>query len=390
MQVYLQSERIDFSRSSKIALVDAAIWVWFYQTSHAEGSILTMATEASWYGQGALGIIIAALVLLLKWDAFPQRFRILAPIVASSACALLTAVGLLDLSGTVVQHATLAVLSFSACACQLLRLDNLAKSDNIRMLATVLTESLVMFYALNLILAESSQILRDIFMIVAPCALLAGLKTPSAPTKNMRPFSLKTLVTTPNVLVCAFGIAGGFVFVAGALHVPTGLNDLFHSPMPTYPTMQLLYMALAITASSGLRLPKAMYFSLVNLSWAFGSLLGSFAMRMAPQIPEAVSFVLAAAVMMSFFLFQSTWIDRPETMPSTPDQLVEEIAGQYGLTKRETEVAALLLEGRSLRHIQNALFISEGTAKTHAKHIYAKLNVRTKQELIDLFKNGSR
>ena len=77
-------------------------------------------------------------------------------------------------------------------------------------------------------------------------------------------------------------------------------------------------------------------------------------------------------------------------MPSTPDQLVEEIAGQYGLTKRETEVAALLLEGRSLRHIQNALFISEGTAKTHAKHIYAKLNVRTKQELIDLFKNGSR
>ena len=127
MQVYLQSERIDFSRSSKIALVDAAIWVWFYQTSHAEGSILTMATEASWYGQGVLGIIIAALVLLLKWDAFPQRFRILAPIVASSACALLTAVGLLDLSGTVVQHATLAVLSFSACACQLLRLDNLAK-----------------------------------------------------------------------------------------------------------------------------------------------------------------------------------------------------------------------------------------------------------------------
>lgn len=64
MQVYLQSERIDFSRSSKIALVDAAIWVWFYQTSHAEGSILTMATEASWYGQGVLGIIIAALVLL--------------------------------------------------------------------------------------------------------------------------------------------------------------------------------------------------------------------------------------------------------------------------------------------------------------------------------------
>lgn len=389
MQVYLQSERIDFSRSSKIAFVDAVLWVWFYQTSHAEGSILTMATGALWYGRGLPVIIVGAVVLLLKLDAFPRRFRIAAPLVASGACALLTAIGFLGLSETAAHFVSLTMLSVGACACQLLRLDNLSRSDNIRMLATVLTESLVMFYALNLALAEASQVLRDAFMIAAPCVLLIGLKTPSVPTKNMRPFSLKTLVATPNVLMCAFGIAGGFVFVAGGLHVPTGLDDLFHSPMPTYPTMQLLYLALAVTAASGLRLPKAMYFSLVNLSWTFGSLLGSFAMRIAPQIPEAVSFALAAAAMMSFFLFQSTWVDRPESMPSSPDQLVEDVAEQYGLTKREIEVTALLLEGRSLRHVQKALFISEGTAKTHAKHIYAKLNVRTKQELIDFFKGGN-
>jgi len=87
--------------------------------------------------------------------------------------------------------------------------------------------------------------------------------------------------------------------------------------------------------------------------------------------------------MMSFFLFQSTWIDRPENRPTTTAQRIEDVAAQHGLTKREIEVAALLLEGRSLRRIQTVLFISEGTAKTHVKHIYAKLGVHTKQELID-------
>ena len=66
----------------------------------------------------------------------------------------------------------------------------------------------------------------------------------------------------------------------------------------------------------------------------------------------------------------------------------EEVAQEAGLTKRETEVTALLLEGRSLRIVQQELFISEGTARTHAKRIYAKLGVHSKQELIDLFTQG--
>ena len=49
----------------------------------------------------------------------------------------------------------------------------------------------------------------------------------------------------------------------------------------------------------------------------------------------------------------------------------------------------LLLEGRSLRYIQNALFISEGTARTHVKRIYAKLEVHSKQQLIDFFKENA-
>lgn len=51
-------------------------------------------------------------------------------------------------------------------------------------------------------------------------------------------------------------------------------------------------------------------------------------------------------------------------------------------------MASLLLEGRSLRIVQQELFISEGTARTHAKRICAKLGIHSKQELIDYFKQN--
>ena len=51
---------------------------------------------------------------------------------------------------------------------------------------------------------------------------------------------------------------------------------------------------------------------------------------------------------------------------------------------RETEVLALLAQGRSIPYIRDELIISRETAATHAKHIYAKLGVHSRQELIDL------
>ncbi|MDR1183477.1 MAG: helix-turn-helix transcriptional regulator [Coriobacteriales bacterium] len=64
---------------------------------------------------------------------------------------------------------------------------------------------------------------------------------------------------------------------------------------------------------------------------------------------------------------------------------VLEIAEKYNLTKREIEVLELLAKGRSIPYIRDALFISKETAATHARHIYHKLGVHNKQELLDLF-----
>ncbi len=55
----------------------------------------------------------------------------------------------------------------------------------------------------------------------------------------------------------------------------------------------------------------------------------------------------------------------------------------HGLTARELEVLELLAHGRSVPYIQEALSISQGTAKTHAHNIYRKLGVQSRQELLD-------
>lgn len=73
--------------------------------------------------------------------------------------------------------------------------------------------------------------------------------------------------------------------------------------------------------------------------------------------------------------------------PSSADEIderIRELAQLGALTPRETEVFALLARGRSIPYVRDALVISRETAATHAKHIYAKLNVHSRQELIDL------
>lgn len=60
------------------------------------------------------------------------------------------------------------------------------------------------------------------------------------------------------------------------------------------------------------------------------------------------------------------------------------VANRYLLSKKETEVLFLLAKGRNAAYIQEQLYISEGTARTHMRHIYKKLDIHTQQELIDL------
>ena len=61
-----------------------------------------------------------------------------------------------------------------------------------------------------------------------------------------------------------------------------------------------------------------------------------------------------------------------------------QIARMYGLTRREEEVLACLAQGKSVPRIEEELFISNGTAKSHVRHIYAKLDIHSRDQLIAL------
>lgn len=55
----------------------------------------------------------------------------------------------------------------------------------------------------------------------------------------------------------------------------------------------------------------------------------------------------------------------------------------YGLSKRELEIMALFAQGRSANWIAESECVSKNTVRTHLRNVYAKLDVHTRQELLD-------
>lgn len=62
------------------------------------------------------------------------------------------------------------------------------------------------------------------------------------------------------------------------------------------------------------------------------------------------------------------------------------LASESGLSGREAQILDCLARGYSVGAIADALGISLNTAKTHVRHVYGKLGVHSKQEVIDLYR----
>ena len=84
--------------------------------------------------------------------------------------------------------------------------------------------------------------------------------------------------------------------------------------------------------------------------------------------------------------------DRPADGESTgehscgerPD-LYAAFCSEYDLSPRESEVFRLWVTGHGLKYIQNALFVSESTVKSHLRSIYRKCDTHNRDEIIALF-----
>jgi NarL family two-component system response regulator LiaR len=84
---------------------------------------------------------------------------------------------------------------------------------------------------------------------------------------------------------------------------------------------------------------------------------------------------------------QAAYDGRPTLAPEATQALIQaakETKTDYGLTPRENEVLALLVEGLTNPEIAQRLTISRSTARAHVSNILSKLNVSNRAEAITL------
>lgn len=145
------------------------------------------------------------------------------------------------------------------------------------------------------------------------------------------------------------------------------------------------------------RLSPALLFALMSLAshlgMLAGALLGTFSLFSEASIDLTLALTgifLVAAATPTFGRINIVGVGERaegdvEAGPSATDERAAAlIAERFGLTRRESEILGLLLEGRSRDYIEKQLVLSKSTVKTHVRHIYEKTGVHGQQELLSL------
>ena len=229
-------------------------------------------------------------------------------------------------------------------------------------------------------------------------------------------FALATLVkTTGWRLDLRFQPA--FIIVIGGLFLVVSQNAAPGIPAALLDALMrlddscahVLFWIVVVTAIDALTMPSyrvmgvaAAVYALSSVLWV--ALLGSGAFSSMIMLGAAYSLTIAAIL--------SEWIGarrlestekesaagNPEPTTAHPSSgdltgehvsraiavRCEDIAVANKLSPRETEIFILLAQGRTRTLIQEELVLAENTVKTHIAHIYAKLGIGNRQEMMDL------
>lgn len=130
------------------------------------------------------------------------------------------------------------------------------------------------------------------------------------------------------------------------------------------------------------------------LGRALASFAGAAALPTAPIV--FVSVLVVTFLILGERRLDSTWgieLSDIQADPGTTDevrrhnaliQACAKLAAEHGLSQREEEVLILLARHGTARDIEAALCVANGTAKAHIRHVYQKLDIHTREELLDL------
>ena len=74
--------------------------------------------------------------------------------------------------------------------------------------------------------------------------------------------------------------------------------------------------------------------------------------------------------------------NKPAIVSALGEDNLSGLVAPFNLTKREVEVMALIVSGKTGKAIADELYVSESTIKKHTKSIYTKLQVENKVALL--------
>lgn len=247
--------------------------------------------------------------------------------------------------------------------------------------------------------------------------MAAGIASSLASTAILALFAYATLVkTTRWRLDLRFQPA--FIIVIGGLFLVVSQN-----PAPGIPAALLdacmrlddscahvLFWIVVVTAIDALTMPSYRVMGIAAAIYALSSMLWVALLGSGAAFSSMV--MLGAAYSLTIAAILSEWMgarrldagdrenaaEKPATAPENPPLgdltgehvsraiavRCKDIAAANKLSPRETEIFILLAQGRTRTLIQEELVLAENTVKTHIAHIYAKLGIGNRQEMMDL------
>lgn len=161
---------------------------------------------------------------------------------------------------------------------------------------------------------------------------------------------------------------------------------------------QLTVVMVAFEICMGFSLCPVLVFGSARAAWAAGALTGIGLEQLCRaggmEAVQALAVVLGLIAAVAF-VFIFTERDCVEILSSLPlpahtsrfRRQCEHLAKRSSVSNREMEVLMLVAKGRSASRIANDLSVSLATVNSHIHHIYQKLGIHSRQELIDLIES---
>ena len=135
----------------------------------------------------------------------------------------------------------------------------------------------------------------------------------------------------------------------------------------------------------------------VFLPFGWFYLIGFLLFIIVLLLPDDYYMPIVASVFLLMNIWPLVWINsiylphmRKDLVLISDEGIIDRISESYSLSKREREIMGLLIQGKTYKDIEAALFISVNTVRNHVHSIYRKLDIGNRASLLHLvleFKN---